>query len=227
MTERPIIFNDEMVRAILDGKKTQTRRVIKPQPSKRSNHIWANENQFAFCEWTHDKGAKCEEDSVIKSPYGVPGDRLWVREVFALESSQEVSYDPPHKDGRPLLEVDGGFEHGTWWEQPHYQATDEIPDLCYDDKDEPFCRWSSPIYMPRWASRILLEIEEVRVERVQDISTPDSKAEAPPCPDGWPNYPSNPIIAFMFLWAAINEGKPGRGWHDNPWVWVITFKVVK
>jgi len=198
MKERPILFNAEMVRAILDGRKTQTRRVIKPQPI-----IVGDGLSWPLC------------------PYGIPGDRLWVRETFALESSQEVSYDPPFKDGRPLLEVDGGFEHGTWWEQPHYKATDPEPELSYDGEG-PCVKWSPSIYMPRWASRILLEITDIRVERVKDISRDDAFSEGHPF-----TKPKHPEIKWNFekLWNSINE-KKGLGWDKNPWVWVIEFKAV-
>lgn len=217
MKERPILFNDEMVRAILGGKKTQTRRVIKPLPTNRANHVWADGNRFAFCEGTHEKGARCQEDTIIKHRYGVPGDRLWVREIFAMQVSLEPGEVKPFDDGRPFLVVDEGPEYGTHWEQPHYRATDPAPDLCYEDQEEegPCVRWLPQLHMPRWASRILLEVQEVRAERVQDITEEDAQAEGVECVYS---------MEFAKLWDSINGKKPGRSWKENPWVWVITFR---
>lgn len=221
MKERPIIFNDEMVRAVLAGKKTQTRRVIKPQPSNSPKIIDPyNGNYEHFTGWDGLRMCNGETGNIKntchwKPPHGVPGDRLWVREVFAMQHSLEVGEIKPFSDGRPFLFVDEGPEWGKYWSQPHYRATDPTPDLCYEDQAEegPYCRWASPIWMPRWASRILLEVQEVRVERVRDIGTKDSLAEG--CESS---------IEFWTLWNKINGKKPGRHWDDNPWVWVITFR---
>ena len=227
MKERPIIFNDAMVQALLAGRKTQTRRVIKPQPSGRSNHIWSNGNQFAFCEGTHDKGAKCEEDSVIKTPYGVPGDRLWVREIFVLESNFGLGdvdgYEPPFKDGHPV-KWEEAIEWGRWWSQPHYRATDPKPDLVCEGKDGPACIWRPQLYMPRWASRILLEVTDVHVERLNDMMPESIIKEGPPDSVYFSEDPKAPLEWFHDLWDSINKKKPGRSWEDNPWVWVITFR---
>lgn len=228
MKERPIIFNDEMVRALLAGRKTQTRRVVKPQPDSLCDKVLRE-------VLGHDVWWKFRYSFNKKCPYGVPGDRLWVREVFTLESSQEVSYDPPHKDGRPILHVDGGVDCGTWWEQPHYRATDPEPELVVEGRDGPGCRWSSPFYLPRWASRILLEVTGVQVERVQEITEKDAVAEGVDIgvlSDAivWKAEDRNfkdALSAFRFLWDSINKDKPGRSWAENPWVWAITFKVIQ
>jgi hypothetical protein len=223
MTERPIIFNDEMVRALLAGRKTQTRRVVKPSVKGCTVGVYTHDDSTII------EPVNVQEDGSpwidIECPHGVPGDRLWVREVFAMQHSLEVGEIKPFNDGRPFVFVDEGVEHGTHWEQPHYRATDPKPDLCYEDQAEegPHCRWSAPFYLPRWASRILLEIKEVKVERVQDISLKDARAEGGN--DDLPHVTAND--KFKILWDSINAKKPGRTWEDNPWVWAITFEVVE
>jgi len=193
MKERPILFGGWAIPKILDGSKTQTRRVRKG-------------NTSGLC------------------PYGYPGDRLWVRETFCIESSREVGpYEPPFKDGRPCR----WHENDAWgfyWEQPHYRATDPTPELEIGTGD-PGVKWSPSIHMPRWASRITLEIVSVRVERVQEISETDAGAEGV----DWYSI-ENKIDgiercqqAFIKLWNSINA-KRGFGWDENPHVRVIEFK---
>ena len=183
MKERPIIFSGEMVRAILDGRKTQTRRVIKPQP----DHIH-----------TFQKGILLPQigDKEIRCPYGQPGDRLWVRETWAKNN--------------PVLDA-----------KVCYRA-----DLMSPDLGKP---WKPSIYMPRWASRITLEIVNVRVERVQEITEADVIAEgigAFTLARGvLSDAPPDPRWKFIELWNSINANR-GYGWEINPWVWVIEFKVL-
>jgi len=214
VAERPMLFSAPMVRAILAGRKTQTRR------------IWSG-------------------DSVADCPYGQTGEGLWVRETFALETNRNVDvagYDPPFKDGRPVryIKDDDGNE---FWEQPHYFATDPKPELEYEDKEGPSVRWKPSIHMPRWASRINLEITNVRVERLMDITEEDAIAEgvrrdpghSTPLEMGanvetWFNYqdPESWVTSaqssFRTLWSSI-YGAPS--WLSNPWVFVIEFKVIK
>lgn len=160
-------------------------------------------------------------------------DRLWVRETFTLESCRELDwYAPPHSDGRPLNVIVNDPDWGNYWEQPHYRATDPAPELSYDGddiSDGPRCKWRPSIFMRRWASRINLEVTEVRAERVQDIGFRDVFAEGVQLPDGlgvgvgsagW-----HPKDAFSDLWDSINA-KRGFGWDANPWCWAITFKRV-
>jgi len=181
MTERPILFNGEMVRSILDGSKTQTRRVMKPQASTfapspiRCHEL--DEGGYGFFD----------EERDYKSPYGKPGDRLWVRETHYVFSAG-------YKDGRDRHIV--------------YRAT---------EPDAP-CGWTPSIHMPRWASRITLEVVSVRVERVQDISEADAASEGTPILQGGNR------TEFRMLWDSINA-KRGYGWDANPWVWVIEFSV--
>lgn len=200
MKERPILFSGAMVRALLAGTKTQTRRVVKPQPTMvtdRRIEPWSGEPS-TLMQLLEQSGKRC--------PYGQPGDRLWVRESFAHHI---------HAMGSDRDE-DGPFV---------YAATDH-PHLRIDD------RWTPSIHMPRWASRITLEITGVRVERLQGISMEDAKAEGAWGPDesivgkvaehfGIDVLAVNPIKAYHMLWEQING--PGS-WAANPWVWVVEFK---
>ena len=241
MKERPIIFSGPMVRAILEGRKTQMRRVVKPQPRTRADigHFGAG---MPFIR-TASKPVRC--------PYGQAGEKLWVRQTFALQTCVEGEY-PPFDDGRPVLRRPEEDIEG-WqplWAQAHYRATDPAPDLCCDRDGCSQCRdydmgphWRPSIHMPRWASRITLEVTGVRVERLQDISYKDAIAEgvadmAVLCDEmdpGWHNSVGEttedvarrlrwPQRAYRNLWESIN----GAGsWDVNPWVWVIKFKRVE
>lgn len=191
---KPILFSAPMVRALLDGRKTQTRRVMKLQPPD-----WID--CFGYTAFTpkgsisgrgYWKGVPGEEgpgEKFFKSPYGAPGDRLWVRETFALESTAEYdgildegadSIPEDARDGRPVrrnvMDDDPGE---AWYTIPRYRATEPDTLLMIKEADEPEDQmvWTPSIHMPRWASRITLEITEVRVERLQDISEEDCVAE--------------------------------------------------
>lgn len=184
MKERPIIFRAEMVRAILAGRKTQTRRIVKPL-----HMATVDSEQFPIL-------AMC--------PYGSPGDQLWVREAFIHEPADycwEASVSIPC---RPAFTV--------------YRADHEV--------DTRGAGWKPSIHMPRWASRITLEITDVRVERLQDISEADAKAEGVSMPDRTPTPPDfwSYQQEFRHLWEQING--PGS-WNANPWVWVIEFKKLE
>lgn len=232
MKERPILFSGEMVRAILEGRKTQTRRVVKPQP----NEGWAK-NARAYQHTKNDDvvwaSGECVSD--LKFPYGKPGDRLWVRETFTLESDEdagEFAFKPT--DGRPIRHVEETDYQSGHNLIPHYKATDPKPALCCESDSCRQCEvdgegphWKPSIHMPRWASRITLEITNVRVERLNDISEEDARKEGVEAlvqkaggfvADGF--YKAG----FVMLWESING--PGS-WIKNPWVWVIEFKRVK
>lgn len=203
MKERPILFSAPMVRAILDGSKTQTRRVVKPQPIYDGKFaggwkvVGKNGHEAATC------GPLVSE----LCPYGQPGDRLWVRETWAA---------PHSEDGRPPRAIQCDQL------RIHYLASEGRGGLV----------WRPSIHMPRWASRITLEITGVRVERLQEISEADAIAEGiERSYDQWRdyrtdqavNYPSaaTPIDSYRTLWEEIN----GQGsWDANPWVWVVEFK---
>lgn len=203
MRERPILFSAPMVRALLEGRKTQTRRVVKPQPE-----AYADGAGFAW-------GKKCGggiEWMAKWCPYGVPGDRLWVRETFSISTSVPISQMKGPLARRHLwFWADGNPEDGDW------------------------TRPKPSIFLPRWGSRLLLEITEVRVERLQAITNVESQAEGvthwkcghPDCFDerGTPGMHFGPRAAYMELWDSLNE-KRGYGWDANPWVWVLEFKRV-
>ena len=206
MKERPILFSAPMVRAILDGSKTQTRRVIKPQPWEEYSAESIKCEHYAPCivdkYGEMDAGPEIfgaystDGEWGVRCPYGHPGDRLWVRETFLVDDNHRI----PKTATRKNYEVD-------------YKATSE---------DSPHWRWRPSIHMPRWASRITLEITGVRVERLQDITNNDALDEGTPdlrtIENGW-----DMRRCFQDLWEQIN----GAGsWAENPWVWVIEFKKV-
>ncbi len=202
--ERPILFSGEMVRAILAGNKTQTRRVVKPQPKSLCvGHCPATKPCF-----THD-GLHCMPSEYC--PYGRVGDRLWVRETWKVGLVGDATVLDFAAGGYDLLDYPvsfGAFEQ-------------------YESKG-----WRPSIHMPRWASRITLEITGVRVERLQDITWADIRYEGVECP--LHDFPGGLCVgecrelrqAFRNLWDSINGKSPGKTWDDNPWVWVIEFKKV-
>jgi hypothetical protein len=219
--ERPILFSAPMVRAILEGRKTQTRRMVKPQP----NAVHAIHNDASIeTNLIFRRG-----DQRIHCPYGKPGDRLWVRETWALTgglADAKVSeFNIPEVSLKDNL---------------IYFADAETYDVVTQS-------WRASIHIPRWASRILLEITSVRVEHLQDISQDDAKAEGlasiskdgnifkygipdsdgqPGSDDfGWPwaEWRRDPRESYRKLFESIN----GAGsWDKNPLVWVIEFKRV-
>ncbi|EIU1679820.1 TPA: hypothetical protein ACRN0B_001619 [Pseudomonas aeruginosa] len=224
MKERPILFTGPMVRAILEGRKTVTRRVVKPQPDFLGSMVDPN-TPFK----TLDAGLHAR----ITCPYGEPGDRLWVRETWHVGKPHDKT--APADILAPLLAEGRGitvlYTAGGW--QSVGPAGREEP--IYPD-DQPLPDWAGKgrpsIHMPRWACRILLEITAVRVERLQDISEEQALAEGvrgEPCDHArqacadigcWGDTAKG---AFGFLWESLN----GEGsWAENPWVWVVEFKRV-
>lgn len=209
MKERPIIFNAEMVRAVLDGRKSQTRRVIKPQPTfieMSGRWMWKvpKSKQRHNCDTVYTGSREWHEYAPDGCcPYGVSGDRLWVRETWRVASDWD---DTPPCDLPGLCMI------------PGYDAT-------YAAEADPLLsgRWRRSLHMPRWASRITLEVVDIRVERVQDISEDDAHAEGI-------NINSLDMYmawrdGFRILWKSSND-KRGFGWAVNPWVWVVEFKVI-
>jgi hypothetical protein len=185
--ERPILFSGPMVRAILDGRKTQTRRVIKPQPL----HPQVSKSDGYPGTW-YGHGQLGIEPEVWSCPYGVPGDRLWVRESVCLDWRESPVYKADDPDGN-------GAREAGYSSEPKYKPS---------------------IHMPRWASRITLEISDVRVQRLQEISREDALAEGMEGGCG-PGYDCAQH-AFMMLWDDINCDK--YPWASNPWVWALTFR---
>ena len=235
MSEHPILFSGPMVRALLDGSKTQTRRVIKDQSiGERFSHM--TDTGLAHLEWlgTPSCGSGVwdvpEYSADVACPYGQPGDRLWVWETFV--------------QGWPLASngiVDQFDDDGN--EKPmttFYRATSPDLDWCDGGDDCPIkTPWKPSIHMPRKLSRITLEITGVRVEKLQDISPRDCEAEGCkrlPLQEGenqpwWTADASagqvlhsrSALGAYHKLWNHIN----GAGsWDANPWVWVVEFKRV-
>jgi hypothetical protein len=237
MKERPILFSGEMVKAILEGRKTQTRRIIKSQPFS-----WAERFEPApfknygtpggwWIQMTQDEHKMC---GLCKCPYGIPGDRLWVRETWTPESwTYEYGKTPPAPTDRPVFHHSPEhYDDQEYWLIPHYKATDPTPELAYDDmdSDEPHCRWRPSIHMPRWASRITLEIVNVRVERLQEITEEGAKAEGIEYERQARIYHRyekyGKIIGwFANLWDSHNA-KRGYSWESNPWVFVIEFRRI-
>ena len=212
---KPILLTGEMVRSTLAGSKTKTRRPLKPQPDSVHDgapywNIWKRGNL-----------------APLKCPFGKVGDRLWVRETFCLEHQVESDQPPPFTDGRPIRWEFAGMESDpegadSMWLQPHYRATDPTPELSYyGSEEEPTVRWKSSIHMPRWASRITLEITEIRVERVEEITEEEAISEG-----FFPDDGVSEVYCFSEAWDSL-YAKKGLGWYANPWVWVIGFRRVK
>jgi hypothetical protein len=209
--ERPILFSGPMVRAILEGRKTQTRRVVTPARILAASAVWWHgEYESVGC--------------LQQCPYGVPGDWLWVRETWASADKwmRQTEMDPPEYIAfRADLAIYG----------PAKQFKTE---RARTDSD---FRWKPSIFMPRWASRITLEVTDVRVQRVQEISEEDCIAEgiedlgngvgklAHPRAGVAASY-STPRALYWRLWDSINA-KRGYSWDANPWVWAIQFEVMR
>lgn len=209
ITERGMIFNAEMVRALLSGRKTQTRRIIKPQPEATLNGSLSG-------KWLSRplNGLLLPkiEDIAFHCPFGVVGDRIWVRETF---QGPLFDYDL----------IDSYCKDPTPFEKPEFcvYKADGVPaPEFYDADDELHCCWRPSIHMPRWASRILLEITNVRVERLKSISDGDAIREGCSTAD----MKSGDCVADVFarLWASIYGDE---SWNSNPWVWVIDFKRIE
>ncbi|MGY0247689.1 hypothetical protein [Klebsiella michiganensis] len=238
MTERGMIFNAEMVRAILDDRKTQTRRIVK-----------AADGAVKFCKEWDINGEEVfvvlgEKDhtgmnpvlGAISCPLGAVGDHIWVRETWGVVSHEldedgriqswapdrpataihEMPFGNGYYSGHAIYAVDGDF---TWGDDDGYE-------------DGRSC-WKPSIHMPRAASRILLEITEVRVERLNAISEHDAQAEGvvklrggfwQHYQPGWTQHQLSARGSFVTLWKSIYGEE---SWNSNPWVWVIEFKRIE
>lgn len=200
MKEKPILFSGPMVRAILDGRKTQTRRVCKDVPCQYAGYV---EHRVGHSFWSNHPDA---QGYVEDCPYGAPGTRLWVRETFAHVVDSRGDSVTRYWDGKSFKYI--------------YRA----------DATERPTKWTPPIHMPRVASRITLEITDIRVERLRDISEADAIAEGVEELNErgtYKDYSDHENIwlsargAYFTLWESIN----GKGsWNANPWVWVVEFK---
>jgi len=237
MRERPIIFSAPMVHAILAGTKTQTRRIVKGAPT---DAIEVVPSLLANTGTLYDFRRHLDNPTAIRCPYGAPGDRLWVRETWAVRLiGPPSSYIDPKEvrayGGKPPTPGCHLRAHGTDVIIDYSAHPTSIAEL---DRSPGYTtyrtaapdRWRSPLFMPRWASRITLEITEVRVRRLQDISEEDAKAEGvapfPLDPEGDCWSDGKHRTAFNYLWNEINGWNPDS-WSSNPWVWAITFKRVE
>jgi hypothetical protein len=248
MRERPIPFIAEMIRAILAGTKTQTRRIVGLDALRRSDTpgydwTWRGQAPIKSIAQQRRYAGGCWQDVSAAAllalcPYGVPGDRLWVREAWAL-------YDPGRSEEdndeslRTITENWSGLsekQHAFWRRRLHYRAdADTYMEQAHGGGA---FRWRPSIHMPRWASRLTLEIESVRVERVQDISEADARAEGVSWSGRWTDSFSGVgardrygddihrnVAAFALAWDSINGRR--APWSANPWVWVIAFRRVE
>ncbi|MEM0567583.1 hypothetical protein [Salmonella enterica] len=203
MKERGMIFNGEMVRAILDGRKTQTRRIMKNQPAGDYPETPALiRNVGTGFQWHGLYG----ESSIFNCPLGSIGERIWVRETFRVHSRAT--------DVATL--VYRASVRNSWTEQTH-----RVPVAVCNKPATPE-KWTPSIHMPRWASRITLEITDVRVERLNSISDSDASKEGCCIAD----MESGDCLSDVFtrLWTSIYGDD---SWQANPWVWVIKFKRVE
>lgn len=220
MKERPILFNSEMINALLNGPKTETRRVIKPQPNEDvikhfSNYEYRNIKDNIWKGFSDKQGFV----PTIKCPFGKVGDQLWVRETYLKKGNEFHSYVADYDDNM-------------------FKSTEPMGKAL---KAKMYKRIPS-IYMFRKYSRIQLEITEIKVEGVQDITEDGARNEGIHSEhDGTHSwfknynlkeeqamfkYPSGAIKSFKSLWNSINE-KRGYSFESNPWVWAVKFKVVK
>lgn len=185
MKERPILFSTPMVQAILEGRKTMTRRVVKPQPIN-SDYWTAQSNAFY-------PNTNSAEPKILRCPHGQVGDRLWCKETYSL-TDLGVIYKANMDDADMRL----------------FGSTNR--------------KWKPSIFMPRKFSRITLEITNIRVERLQDITEKDAIKEGVPpfSPNGMAVSSTIPRKQFCVLWNSINSDR-GYSWESNPWVWVIEF----
>lgn len=206
---RPILFKTPMVQAILKGRKSQTRRVVKPQPiSDRVGMCNASycgrPNTWLVSGSVSEYTCHGNQAPEWGCPYGVVGDQLWVRETWQPRSHL------------PLAKI----------QRPYYLADDPTA------RGKGFSPWKPSIFMPRWASRITLEITSVRVERLQGITEADAYAEGITIPahlmfasSGNPELRNEARTVYKCLWDSINRKK--HPWSSNPWVWVVEFKRIE
>lgn len=214
MTDLPILFTPAMIRALRDGRKTMTRRIIKPQPLYLSGR---NKRIYADADYRKSWREGCDDDLRF-----TPGDRLWVRESHYLTDDGHDEYAVYAADESVVLE--------------HLAAIDRLPKDFPQDVKTQARKLRPSIHMPRWASRFTLIVESVRVERLQDVSEASAIAEGitrSPHGNGdqWMDYPEgssadgwlDPRQSFRTLWESINGPD---AWSSNPWVAAIGFRVV-
>ena len=225
MADRPIIFSDPMVRALLDGRKSQTRRVLRPQPHQNSAGLWvANFGRRGFFQTTADQVAW----SFLARgalPYA-PGDRLWVREAWATVNSD---YGPgwAYRANSDFIEPEYDGEDFGAGPSFNYRKYPGEYSMWFDDllSGVPGHCWKSPIHMPRWASRLTLVVTDVRVQRLQEISEADAAAEGVDAVT-MADVPRQAAMSrrsdFAALWNSLHGPE---AWASNPWVAAISFET--
>lgn len=247
--ERPILFSGPMVRAILDGSKTQTRRIVKPQPSFRypgtvrlvygqhpmspsgfvgtpAEGLVGGEDRMGWLaeDWCGNVVGAAEADA-FRCPYGEPGrDRLWVRETWRTEELPSGLDGIRFRADDAFVPIEDSPEAADRWGYAH-------------ENGKHGTKWRPSIFMRRWASRLTLEVAGVRVERLHDISEEDARAEGVGSIDIIGESVSHPRAAwavaghvtarehFAALWDEINGAR--ASWASNPWVWVVGFKRIE
>jgi hypothetical protein len=200
MSERSIILRPEEVRAILDGRKTQLRRVVKPKP----DHLYDPYSGGYECN-TDGACPLCEP---FRCPFGVPGDRLWAKETWATTLSLDHVPAARLASGAPVQ---------------YRNCESNVPG--YPRLLPPVVRWRSAVHMPRWASRITLEVEAVRAERLQDMVRADAFMEG--CPLSVAGADGDIEAAHLWFRDHWNKANPKHPYDSNPFVWVATFKRVE
>lgn len=240
--ERPILFSAPMIRALLAETKTQTRRIVKPQPA----HLCRFEMNGAGTHALHlgpplKPGTTfsivpvkaTSADHRLACPYGAPGDRLWVRETWYCDDYTAGDFEAARVGYVSGTPTDDEFVQ-QWREAMDYRATHDCKTYeagCPCRDDDGGSSWRPSIFMPRWASRITLELVDVRVQRLLDITEDDARAEGvEPVRLVGKVYPSKHAAdverlsyrsGFADIWRKINGCS---SWDENPWVWAITFK---
>lgn len=224
---KSINFTSLMGNTLHQGRKTQTRRILKKQPhAGHLGFMMLGPGLATLCGPDYPDGA----DDEIQCPYGVPGTRLWVREPCWM-------WGDWRKDGKTPTGLDK-----YWFEPIGKKVVFEKPAALGIKGQGPGWFWRNPRFMPRWASRHTIEITEIRVERLQEITDADAINEGFPLPEGMPAkiitkeidgnvrremgtiHDFKAVDGFRRLWEAIN-GKRGYAWDANPWLWVIHFRV--
>ena len=225
--ERPILFSGPMVRAILDGRKTVTRRIMSPQPTGTAGKVWPDEDRW---QWPSALARTMVDINEARSlsPYGCRGDRLWVRETWRYHGWTE--------DGAPWIKY-AADDSTRLVERIPDEWSDRLADIWADLSDDANMaidgraadrKWRPSIFLPRWASRITLEVVGVRVERLQEIDADDVLAEGVdvPCDGECGATPcAIAIPRFVALWDGINGDR--ASWASNPWVWRVEFRRVQ
>ena len=220
--ERPILFSGPMVRAILDGRKAVTRRIIKPQPPGECEILPCHFSESGWSLSNVKGGCDCK---AVPCPYGVPYDRLWVRESHAIPSYGDMK----------ILGSLAQYQSVLYRADVGNQVMELGGNWTLHDSD---CKWRPSIHMPRWACRIVLEINSVRAERLHEITDEDAIQEGmhefklttgsvfgfDPRGTPGPDLCDTAVGAFEALWKKINGA---ASWNGNPWVWRVEFKRVQ